>query len=171
MALLFFYFFASCATLGGLGAIAFRNPIYCGLSLVGSFVSLGAIYILMNAEFIAMVQILIYAGAIMVLFLFMIMLLRVQPKAEKMTFKWYKVGGIILVGLFIMQAVGIMMVAKWSNVRDIYSAQLIQEKGLVKLVGELLYGKYLLPFEAVSLLFLISVMGAVVIAKQKPPKN
>ncbi len=171
MVLLFFYFFGVCVILGALGAISFRNPIYCGLSLVSSFVSLGAIYILMNAEFIAMVQILIYAGAIMVLFLFIIMLLRIQPKTEKITFKWYKIGGMVLVGFFMVQAMGIIMVAKWSDQRDIYSVQFIQEKGFVKLVGDFLYGKYLVPFEAVSLLFLISVMGAVAIAKQKPKKT
>ena len=171
MTLLFFYFFATCAVLAAIGAITFRNPIYCGLSLVSSFVSLAAIYILMNAEFIAMVQILIYAGAIMVLFLFMMMLLRIQPKAEKITFKWYKVGGVIFVVLFMMQAFGVIISAKWNSLQDIYSAQFIQEKGFVKIVGDLLYRDYLLPFEAVSLLFLISVMGAVIIAKHKPPKT
>ena len=70
-----FYIFAALSVFGALGVLLLKNPIHCALSLVGTFFCLGSIYVMLNAEFVAVIQVLIYAGAIMVLFLFVLMLL------------------------------------------------------------------------------------------------
>ena len=85
--LIIFYIFAALSILGGLGVLFLRNPIHCALSLVGTFFCLGAIYVMLNAEFVAVIQVLVYAGAIMVLFLFVLMLLS-SKDIEQYVNKW-----------------------------------------------------------------------------------
>ncbi|GIT62860.1 MAG: hypothetical protein Ct9H300mP21_04060 [Pseudomonadota bacterium] len=82
-----FYIFAVLSVIGALGVLFLRNPIHCALSLVGTFFCLGAIYVMLNAEFVAVIQVLVYAGAIMVLFLFVLMLLS-SKDSERFVNKW-----------------------------------------------------------------------------------
>jgi len=82
-----FYIFAGLSVLGAVGVLFLKNPIHCALSLVGTFFCLGSIYVMLNAEFVAVIQVLIYAGAIMVLFLFVLMLLS-SKDTEMAANKW-----------------------------------------------------------------------------------
>lgn len=169
-----FYGLALFSIMSALGVICFRDPIRSALSLVSTFIGLGAIYVVLDAEFTAAIQILVYAGAIMVLFLFVLMLLKRTEEPEKIKARaWILklVAGLATL-VFLIQLVGVL-VSKTVGFgpADLYSPAQIQQEGMVQLIGTLLYGKYLLPLELVSLLLLIAVMGAVVIAKRRDPNE
>ena len=162
-----FSIFAVVAVVSSLGVLFFRNPIYSALSLVFTFFCLGAIYILLNVEFVAVIQVLIYAGAILVLFLFVIMLLNITPEGESLRLNLPKLVALgITVGL-LFQIIGLFLGTLQYGPNDVYTAEVVEEKGSIGLIGELLYGEYVLPFEAVSILLLVAVIGAVVIAKRR----
>lgn len=169
--LLAFYIFATVAVVSALGVLLCRNPIYSAMSLVVTFFSLGGIYILMNAEFVAVIQILVYAGAILVLFLFVIMLLNVRPqdKGEKLTPQKIitgLVGGAVTIGL-LAQIIGLFQSDLQYGPKDVYTVEAVTAEGSIGVIGRLLYGEYVLPFEVISILLLVAVIGAVLIAKRR----
>ncbi|MCS7280581.1 MAG: NADH-quinone oxidoreductase subunit J [Desulfobacterota bacterium] len=140
-----------------------RNPVHSALWLVVTFISLAVLYFLLNATFIAISQVIVYAGAIMMLFLFVIMLIHVERGPEALgKLKPSNIFAIVLTMLlFIEVAIGI------------YYYRVIEFKpgaipsGDVKSVGSLLYTKYLFPFEIASILLLVGIVGAVVLAKRR----
>ncbi len=156
-----FYLFAILTVVAAAGVIAARSPIYSAMSLVGTFFSLAAIYVLLLAHTIAVLQVLVYAGAIMVLFLFVIMLLSLGEAAgpAKITFPRV-VGGLAAAGLF----VGLVIATK-PFVPS--AAQPPASFGTLQSIGAQLYTQWLAPFEAVSLLLLVAMVGAVVVAKSR----
>ncbi|MBW1871941.1 MAG: NADH-quinone oxidoreductase subunit J [Deltaproteobacteria bacterium] len=155
---------------GGLAAglamlvIVMPNPIHCALALIGNIFCVAALFVLLDAHFLAAIQVLVYAGAIMVLFLFVIMLLNLKPDelgSPKQTAT--KIAGSILVCW-----VGFKLVVHFLDVRagDGFIA-VTENYGTIESIGRLLFGKYLLPFEVASILLLSSIIGAVAIAKKK----
>lgn len=165
--LLTFYLFAVVAVVSSFGVLAFRNPVYSAMSLVCTFFCLGGIYVLLNVEFVAVIQILIYAGAILVLFLFVIMLLNIAPAGESFRLSLPKIIAVgITLGL-LFQIIGLFLSHIQYGPKDIYTAEVIAEEGSIGIIGELLYGEYVLPFEAVSILLLVAVIGAVIIGKRR----
>ena len=139
------------------------------MSLVGSFFSLAAVYVMMQAEFVAVIQVLVYAGAIMVLFLFVLMLLSLRDEGP--SFIRWSVGKVLAVviafGIWAQLALVLGQHDPEAMVPQIVSSG--EEVDSIKLIGQLLFTKYLLPFEAISLLLLVAVIGAVVIAKRRYP--
>jgi len=165
--LLAFYLFGTIAVTGALGVLLCRSPIYSAMSLVVTFFCLGGIYILMNAEFVAVIQILVYAGAILVLFLFVIMLLNVKPEGEKIKITPSKLVAVgVTIGL-LFQIIGIFLGDIKYGPKDIYTVEAVNEEGSIGVIGRLLYGEYVLPFEVISILLLVAVIGAVLIAKRR----
>lgn len=148
--------------------IVLRNPIYCALSLVGTFFALSGLYLLLQAQFIAAVQIIIYAGAIMVLFLFVIMLLDVghEPPAWLRRDRPKLVLGVVLATLLLLE----LAVAIWSAVGQgipgAYTSELVNAIGNAQLVGRLLFTDFLIPFEITSIILLIAIIGAMVLARR-----
>ena len=146
-----------------IGVVRARNPVYAAMSLVGAFFLLAGLYLMLAAHLIAFLQILVYAGAIMVLFLFVIMLLSLTD-AELGVPRWTAMkwlGGAGAVGL---------LVVVWAAIRQAGEMPLRNVPGgfgTVKEVGKLLFTQYLLPFEATSVLLLVAIVGAVVVAKQR----
>ena len=147
--------------------IAARNPINSAMSLVATFLFLAAIYVQLLAHTIAVLQVLVYAGAIMVLFLFVIMLLSLTHLGEvgpRVTFHQV-VGGAAAVGVLAGLAVAVV---RWHPPA---AAPRLRESifrfGTLEQVGGLLYARWLLPFEVVSLLLLVAMVGAVVVAKPR----
>lgn len=139
--------------------------MYSVIALVFGFINLAAIYLLLDAYFIAALQVLIYAGAIMVLFLFVVMLLNVQPEQPIIGFirfdKWWFA---ILAALFII--IFMLMGGAGSAVlQQPVTAQ--AAAGTVQQVGQTLFERYLLPFELVSLLLTVALIGTVFLAKRK----
>jgi len=145
------------------GVLLSRNPVNAAMSLVAAFMCLAGIYVLLLAHLVAFLQVLVYTGAIMVVFLFVIMLLSLHDEdlveARWKAMQWAGVAG----------AIGLLAVMA----RAIQSAGALgfktvgEDFGTVKAVGRLLFTQYLLPFEVTSLLLLVAIVGAVVVAKER----
>lgn len=161
-----FYLLAA-ATLGSAAlVIAARNPINSAMSLVATFFFLAGLYAQLLAHAIAVLQVLVYAGAIMVLFLFVIMLLSLTDLGEpvrRVTFPRV-VGAAAAAGLLLVL---VAAVSRWqaSSVESLPSGS--KAFGTLEAVGGLLYARWILPFEVVSLLLLVAMIGAVVVAKPR----
>jgi NADH-quinone oxidoreductase subunit J len=160
-----FVIFAFFTVLTALGVVLSRNPVYAAMNLVGTFFFLAGIYILLAAHLIAFMQVLVYAGAVMVLFLFVIMLLstgeeHLEPERHRLM---QYVGVLGAVGLLAVLAAAIARIgdASMSVLPD------PEKFGTVKAVGTVLFTEYLLPFEVTSLLLLVAIVGAVVVAKER----
>jgi NADH-quinone oxidoreductase subunit J len=158
-----FIFFAATLVVTAAGVVVARSPMYAAMSLVAAFFFMAGIYILLAAHLIAFMQILVYAGAVMVLFLFVIMLLsRGDEHLVKEKYRAMQVIGAL-------GAVGLCGVLSWA-ILDAPAgdpATLALDFGTVKAVGQVLYTRFLLPFEATSLLLLAAIVGAVVVAKER----
>ena len=163
--LVLFWIFAVPLVLTALGVLIARSPVYAAMNLVAAFFCLAGIYVLLTAHLIAFMQILVYAGAVMVLFLFVIMLLslgdeHLQPERRRVM-QYVGVGG----------ALGLLsvLVAAISRLPDQAMGPLANPDkfGTVKAVGQVLYTQFLLPFEVTSLLLLVAIVGAVVVAKER----
>ena len=159
---------AAMALATALLVVILRNPIYCALSLVGTFFALSGLYLLLQAQFIAAVQVIVYAGAIMVLFLFVIMLLDVGHEPPP----WLRRDaprlalGIGLITLLLLElAVAIGSMAS-RGIRGPYTSELVNAVGNTQLVGRLLFTDFLIPFEITSVILLIAIVGAMVLARR-----
>jgi NADH-quinone oxidoreductase subunit J len=167
-----FFFFAACAGGSALAMVTRRNPVASALWLIGTFFSVAAIYTLLGALFISIVQILVYAGAIMVLFLFVIMLLNLGSNFEQ-DFRGggWKVAAVVcglgifalLVNVFVGQ--GYRAPMGDAGFAALAAAQEVQ--GTVGLIGIPMYQDFVVPLQATAMLLLIAVVGAVVLAKRK----
>ena len=164
-----FYIFAALSVFGALGVLFLKNPIHCALSLVGTFFCLGSIYVMLNAEFVAVIQILIYAGAIMVLFLFVLMLL--SSRDTDMPSRKLTIGKILACLLSLGIFFQISFLFKGNELilgpKGEYPIEVVEEIGSIALIRRLLFTDYILPFEIIAILLLVAVIGAVVIAKRK----
>ena len=146
-----------------------KNPIHCALLLVGTFFCLGAIYVMVSAEFVAVIQVLVYAGAIMVLFLFVLMLLSSEDSTQYVV-KWGagKIFAIAITSIIFFQISSIFLKKELQlGSKGDFPLEKIEEFGSITLIGQLLFTDYILHFEIISILLLIAVIGAVVIAKRK----
>ncbi len=167
MALALFFIFAALAVLGGLGVLLCRNPIHSALSLVGTMVCLAVIYLLHDAEFIFAIQIMVYAGAIMTLMVFVIMLLDVRhEEAETARVTPAKVIGGVLTGLMVVLLL-VPLAAGLTGRTGGMTEQVLARVGSVEYLAEKLFSAYLLPFEIASVLLLVGLVGAVALAKKK----
>ena len=159
-----FYLFGLVAILSGLSVVLQRNAIASAVSLVVCFFALAAEYVLLQAHFVAVIQILVYAGAIMVLFIFVIMLLNIREEGlAPIPALTRRVGfGLAAAGLL-----GVGALAALDGLVHATAAPLAGDYGTIAAIGRALFsGPYLLPFEAVSLLLTVGMVGAVVLAKR-----
>ncbi len=161
-----FFFIAILAVASALMMITRPNPVKGVLFLIVNFFCLAVLYLLLQAQFIAIIQILVYAGAIMVLFLFVIMLLNLQDEKMLLEKKNYKnfIAIALTAGVLveIIASLGLTTVRKTSTVSP-EMAQL----GTVESIGSVLFRQYLLPFEITSVLLLAALVGVIVLAKKK----
>jgi NADH-quinone oxidoreductase subunit J len=167
MELLFFLVLAGICIAAAVNVLVQRQPIHAALSLIVAFISLAGIYIQMQAEFIAIMQIVVYTGAIMVLFVFVIMLLNVRPEQrapEQVSLVKYL--GIPLTFLLVTQ-VSLTIFNPFVNQNiqiDDSSSSLITS---TQAIGRLLFTDYALPFELTSILLLVAIVGAILLAKKE----
>ena len=162
-----FWVFAVSTIAAATGVIFARNPIASAMSLVATFFFLAGIYVLLWAHTIAALQVLVYAGAIMVLFLFVIMLLSLSDQGPVMTFSPTRIaGGAAVVGLFVA-LVAVFRQLPATELAWTTDAAKMKDFGSIKHLGEIMYTQWLFPFEAVSLLLLVAILGAVVVAKPR----
>ena len=168
-----FYLIAFVTIIAALRVVMGRNAIHSALWLVLVFLCFGAFYVLLQAEFVAAIQVIVYAGAIMVLFLFVIMLLRVD-RAEELLAK-HRIQRVVgtLLGIALVVGIGVtVMVDRLpgkSGERTIETLN-AQAGGNTQALAEKLFTDYLLPFEFTSVLLLAAIVGAVILAKRKEEK-
>ena len=158
---LLFFFFAAVAVGAAINVLAQKHVLYSALSLILMLTSVSVLFVLLRADFLAVIQVIVYAGAIMVLFTFVIMLLNLpadEDDADRL--RWLKFIGIPL-GLFFL----LLVVATLWNVEPLRRTQ-TPMIGSPQAIGRSLFSDYLLPFEVTSLLILIALVGAVVFAKK-----
>lgn len=158
-----FWFLSALAVGAALMMVFSKNPVYSVLWLIVVFFAISGHYILLNAQFLAVVNIIVYAGAIMVLFLFVIMLMNLNADTEPQKNKWLKIAGVIAGGSLLL-----VFIAALRQSDEVIKAQVSMggEAGLIKTLGKTLFTDYVLPFEISSVLFLSAMVGAVVIGKK-----
>lgn len=153
-----FFFFAAIAVIFALVVILHRNPVVGALSLVASFFALAVMYVLLEAPFLAALQVIVYAGAIMVLFLFVIMLLNLQKRPEEPTRPIQQFLGYVGSAAF---GIGLVYYLSKYAVMELPSGPFMAD---ARAIGVKLFEAYIFPFEAVSILLLAAIVGALVLS-------
>lgn len=157
-----FLFLAALAVFCGLMTVTSRNPVHSVIFLIGCFFAIAGHYLLLNAQFLAIVHIIVYAGAIMVLFLFTLMMMNLNEASEGHKPALARISAVISAGLLLF-----ILIAALKKTEPFAPPLTIDHSiGLVKALGNTLLHEYLLPFEFVSILLLSSMVGAVLIAKR-----
>jgi len=161
----FFYLLSGLALLGGILVITRKNAVHSALALILTLLALAGLYLMLYAPFVAGVQIILYAGGIMVLFLFVIMLVSIErsQKEEQFNKQW-------IVGFIAAGVLGVLFVLVYVKSRALLpapTAQIPNESQNTQNVGVLLYREYMFAFEIASLLLLVAIIGAVVMAKKR----
>jgi NADH-quinone oxidoreductase subunit J len=166
METLFFAIITLVAIVSAILVITCKNPINSALSLVMTFFCLATYYVMLDAPFMAAVQVMVYAGAIMVLIVFTIMLLNIRVDATKKHSHKILLGSII--GFFTLINT-IFLIAKSTTAlpNGPYSGDMIKQIGHTELIGKEMFTNFLLPFEITSILLLVAIVGAVILAKKK----
>ena len=163
-----FIIFALIALASALNILLQRNPLYSALSLICTLAALSALYMMLHAQFIAAIQIVVYAGAIMVLFVFVIMLLNVQkdqPQIEKQ--KGLRYLAIPFAGLLIAETFYVLRLVPERTMPQVAVESADRAIGTTWSIGTNLFTDYLLPFEVTSVLILMAVVGAIVLARRE----
>lgn len=167
MTLNLFYFLSFVAVLSALMVVFSKNPVYSVLYLIITFFCIAGHYILLNAQFLAVVHVIVYAGAIMVLFLYVIMLLNLNQETEPHKSTVLRVSATICAGLLMIVLIGSLKGTE----------QLMQQQttdpsiGLVKNLGKVMFTDFLLPFEITSILLLAAMVGAIMLGKSEVVKR
>ena len=167
MEALLFAMFSGTAIACALGVVFHRNPVHCALLLVGVLLSLSGLFVLLSAPFIAALQILVYAGAIMVLFLFVVMLLNVKGETPLLTPGSAKGFGILFSIIVFVELLWTVLSPTAGPPGAPPTNPLPEGFGSPAAIGRVLYTTWIYPFEVTSILLLIAVIGAVVLAKRK----
>lgn len=157
-----FYLVAFLSILFSLLVIFTKNPVYSVLYLIATFFTFTIHYILLNAQFLAVVNFIVYMGAIMVLFLFVLMLMNLNKETEPMKSNLLKVVGVIAGGALLVTLVGSIKALQTTQVATSPNSEI----GLVANLGKVLFSEFLLPFEISSILLLSAMVGAVLLAKK-----
>ena len=158
-----FFLFAGLAIACAISLVYHKNPLYSAISLVGVLISLACIYVTLAAPFIAAVQILVYAGAIMVLVVFVIMLLNLEEDKPLNRLRYlYAVGGLLGLVLLAQTFFIFYAVAKTPNKQPVAETDV----GMTQNIGRAMYTEYLLPVEIVGILLLMAIVGAVMMSRR-----
>jgi NADH-quinone oxidoreductase subunit J len=160
-----FYFLAFLAILSALMVVFSKNPIHSVLYLILTFFAIAGHYLLLNAQFLAVVHIVVYAGAIMVLFLYVLMLLNLNVSAEPVKKNWVKFAAVISGGMLLLT-----LVATFHKAETMALVQKDPSIGVTKNLGKILFNEFAMPFEIASVLLLSAMIGAIMLSK-KEEKN
>lgn len=159
-----FWVISALALFSALMVITSKNPVYSVLWLIIVFFAISAHYLMLNAQFLAIVNIIVYAGAIMVLFLYVLMLMDLKKETEPQKNRWIKLAGAVAGGCLLLVLVAALKKADIAN-------NIVQTRegdiGLIQNLGKILFKEYVVPFEISSILFLSAMVGAVVIGKKE----
>ena len=164
--MILFFIFGAISLIGAIAVISFRHPIYSALSLIVTFFSQAGLFVLLGAHFVAAVQVIVYAGAIMVLFLFVIMLLNLGTLSAQGVLTG-KLKGVAIVFAILLAAQGVFIAVNALKNTAVATAEASTETVTTYKIGELLFTKYLLPFEVASLILLAALIGVIVLVKRE----
>jgi NADH-quinone oxidoreductase subunit J len=160
-----FWFLSALALVGATMVLISKNPVHSILWLIIVFFAISGHYILLNAQFLAIVNLIVYAGAIMVLFLFVVMLMNLNSDSEPQKNNRFKIAGAISGGCLML-----IMIDVIRDAGEVQQAKALVKEGnigLIKNLGMVLFKDYVVPFEITSVLFLSAMVGAVVIGKKE----
>ena len=164
MLVLLFILFGAMAIGCALAVVAQRHPLYSAISLIGVFISLACLYVMLAAPFIAAVQVIVYAGAIMVLVVFVIMLLNVEAEEHRrQRLKFLVPAAVVLAAVLIAEVAFILVSVQESRVMP---SSATSDVGVTQSIGTALFTTYLLPFEITSILLLMAIVGAMTLARR-----
>jgi NADH-quinone oxidoreductase subunit J len=170
MDIFFFALFAFIAVICAINVVVQTHPIASALSLIGVMASLAVLYLLLGGEFIAMAQIIVYAGAVMVLFIFVIMLLNAGGESARKGSRFAKIAGIPLLAI-LLGLIAFYLAQQFPNAERVQFGVLKDAAGnslgSAQNVGTAIFTTYLLPFEVTSVLILIAIIGAIVLARKE----
>jgi NADH-quinone oxidoreductase subunit J len=166
--LILFFGLAFVAVASAIGMLASKNAVYSALNLILNFVTVSIFYLLLNAPFIALTQITVYAGAIMVLFLFVIMLLGAERLPGETTLPWQRPVAIIL-GVILFLETGYLLFVRLGSTA--FPGDASAGFGSPAAIGTELFTNYLLPFEVTSVLLLVAMVGAIVLTQRLRKKK
>jgi NADH-quinone oxidoreductase subunit J len=166
-----FILFGAVSLIGAIAVISFRHPIYSALSLIVTFFAQAGLFVLLGAHFVAAVQVIVYAGAIMVLFLFVIMLLNLGTLSAKGAISRKLKGFAVILGI-LLAIEGVYIAVNAINDPAVASAETAEAatesvSTTTYNIGELLFNEYLLPFEVTSLILLAALIGVIVLVKRE----
>jgi NADH-quinone oxidoreductase subunit J len=157
-----FYGFAALLIVAAMGVITARNPVHCALFLVWAFFNSACIWLLMEAEFLAIVLMLVYVGAVMVLFLFVVMMLDVNIGKLREGFTRYAPLGVLIAALVVVEIGSVVWVKSLGGAAPEATASVaVEGYSNTRALGELLYTKYLYPFELAAVLLLVAIVAAI----------
>ena len=166
MSPILFWCFALLMLIFGAAVIIARNPVASALNLVVSFLGLAALFMSLDAYFIGIIQVLVYAGAVMVLFLFIIMLLDLRPETGRQT-NWLAVAGGIAVALALLIQI-FLVIGQFKPARQPFPPLAGSTTDDVRNVGALLFSNYNLPFQIIGVLVLVATIGVVILSQREP---
>lgn len=162
MATFVFLYFAAVIVMAASLVVVVRNPIYSALSLLVMFFHVAGLYVTLHAEFLAAIQIIVYAGAILVLYLFVVMLLNVKREEQ-----FNRQGPVALfLGVVLLTEAVLLTVSRGFTVGTPVTGREEPAVGNTESIGEVLYSTYLFPFEIASLILLVAMIGAVILSKK-----
>jgi NADH-quinone oxidoreductase subunit J len=167
MVFLLFTYFATVSIVAGALTVALRNPVHCGLALLTLLLHVAGLFVLLNAEFLFAVQIIVYAGAILVLYLFVLMLLNLKSEEQYLHRKY----ALLLFASFgiLGELLLLILQSPYGGTKGEATAQVILETGPSHAIGITMFSDYLLLFEIVGVFLLGAVIGAIVLAKTPTP--
>jgi NADH-quinone oxidoreductase subunit J len=159
-----FWILSVIALFSALMVITSKNPMHSVIWLIIVFFAISGHYLLLNAQFLAIVNIIVYAGAIMVLFLYVLMLMDLKKETEPKKNRWLKLAGAVAGGSLLLVLIAALKKADLANQ---FAEARTGDIGLIENLGKVLFNEYVVPFEISSILFLSAMVGAVVIGKKE----
>ena len=162
--MVFFFIFAVIAIVSAVGVVTLRNPVHSVLSLMVCFLQMAELFVLLRSPFLAAVQIFVYVGAVLVLFLFVIMMLDIRQAS--MT-RFASGGHSWIIALLVILIAEMILILSRGRFADMAVSTTSRLDGSVKEMGMALFTKYLLPFEIISMILLVALLGAIVLGKKE----
>ena len=163
MVVLFFVYFAVVSIVAGAMTVALKNPVHCGMALLAVLLHVSGLFILLNAEFLWAVQVIVYAGAILVLYLFVLMLMNLKTEEQYLHHHAYWFLGPAAVGSAYLIAV--LFGSPFGGAKGDAPADVVLQTGDTTAIGIKMFSEYLLQFEIIGIFLLGAVIGAIVLAK------
>ncbi|HRG14621.1 MAG TPA: NADH-quinone oxidoreductase subunit J [Pseudomonadota bacterium] len=166
---LLFYFLATVMVAASIAVVTLRNPVQCALSLVLTFFTCACLWLLLRAEFLAIALVLVYVGAVMVLFLFVVMMLDIKTLPGREGFTAYLPAGLVVATIMLAELIGLMGARKLmqgGGVRDVASEQGLSN---TEWLGRTLFSDYILPFEIAAVILTLAIVAAVALTLRRRP--